>query len=95
MKELAEIRTELDQVDRSLVAAFEARMNLCRQVAEYKITHGMQVLDASREEQVLASREALVRDAALRPAVRELYQELMSLSRREQQRMVEEAEKSC
>lgn len=48
MKELSDIRKELDAVDSELVALFEQRMNLCREVAEYKIAHHMQVLDSSR-----------------------------------------------
>ena len=70
-------------------------MQLCREVAAYKSAHGMQVLDSSREEQVLASRMAMAEDETLRPSVRTLYVQLMSLSRAEQQKLVEEAKASC
>ena len=95
MKDLETLRLELDAVDTELVALFEKRMQLCRGVAEYKLAHGLPVLDAGREEVVLASRMAKARDESLRPAVRELYVSLMSLSRAEQQRMMEEAGASC
>lgn len=94
MKELAQIRRELDQTDRALVALFEQRMNLSRQVAAYKLAHGLPVLDASREAQVLESRRAMLKDSAWAPAVTELYETLMALSRREQGRLTAEAEEA-
>ena len=90
MKELQETRRALDAVDREIVRLFEQRMNLARNVAEYKIAHGMPVLDRSREEQVLESRCELLQDAYWAPALRELYEQIMALSRAEQRKMVEE-----
>ena len=90
MKELQETRRALDAVDREIVRLFEQRMNLARDVAEYKLAHGMPVLDRSREEQVLESRCELLQDAYWAPALRELYEQIMALSRAEQRKMVEE-----
>ena len=36
MRDLREIRQELDQVDREMVRLFEKRMNLALEVAQYK-----------------------------------------------------------
>ena len=49
MRELEDVRAELDGVDRELVRLFEKRMALCREVARYKLAHGMPVLDAARD----------------------------------------------
>jgi len=91
MKDLQETRKALDGVDRQIVALFEQRMILAREVAAYKIDCGMPVLDRSREEQVLQSRCAMLEDPYWAPALRELYEQIMALSRAEQQKMVEEA----
>ena len=40
MKDLSKIREEIDQIDRQMVALYEARMNLAAEVAEYKISVG-------------------------------------------------------
>lgn len=93
MRELEEIRRELDETDRTLVRLFEQRMALCREVARTKMATGKAVLDRSREEQVLDSRAAMLQDPALAPAVRRLYELLMTLSREEQTRMMEEADR--
>ena len=89
MKSLEESRAAIDQVDREIVRLFEERMMLCRDVAKYKIAHGMAILDRSREEQVLDSRCAMLEDAYWAPALREMFEQLMALSRAEQQKMVE------
>lgn len=93
MKDLQQIRQELDQVDRQIVALFEERMTLCRDVARYKLAHDMPVLDRSREEQVLQSRCGMLRDAYWAESTRALYEEIMALSRGEQEKMLREAGK--
>ena len=90
MKELAELRLELDQLDREIVALFERRMGVSRQVALYKQEHGLPVLDQSREAQVIASRTAMLSDASLSPALRAFYETLMTLSRAEQEACLRE-----
>ncbi|MBQ8556840.1 MAG: chorismate mutase [Clostridia bacterium] len=91
MKELADIRKELDSVDREIVALFEKRMLLCREVAQYKITRGLPVLDRSREEQVLENRASMLSDPYWRDSVRELFEGIMALSRAEQEQLLREA----
>ena len=90
MKELVELRLELDQLDREIVSLFERRMGISRQVAQYKLAHDLPVLDTSREAQVIASREAMLTDGALAPAVRILYETIMALSREEQEKWLQE-----
>lgn len=88
MKELQETRQELDQVDREIVALFEKRMLLCREVAQYKIAHGMPVLDRSREELVLQSRSEMLEDPYWTQSVRALFEGIMALSRAEQEKLL-------
>lgn len=90
MKELQELRQELDQLDREMVVLFERRMALSRQVAQYKLKRGLPVLDASREAQVLDSRAAMLSDASLAPALRKLFETVMALSRDEQEAFLRE-----
>ena len=44
MRELAQIRQELDEIDREMVKLFERRMTLCREVARTKLAQGKPVL---------------------------------------------------
>lgn len=90
MKELHELRQELDQLDGEIVALFEKRMDIARQVAQYKLEHDLPVLDRSREDQVLASREAMLSDAALAPSLRTLFETILALSRQKQEACIRE-----
>ena len=91
MRSLEESRAEIDAVDREIVRLFEERMVLCRDVAQYKIANGMQVLDRSREEQVLDSRAAMLQDPYWADSVRQLYEGIMALSRAEQEKLLKAA----
>lgn len=42
--DLLELRNELDGIDKQIVELYEKRMNVCGQVAEYKIETGKRVL---------------------------------------------------
>lgn len=88
MRSLEESRAALDAVDRELVRLFEQRMHIVRDVAAYKRAHGLPVLDRSREAQVLDSRTAMLTDERLTGSVRTLFEQLMALSRAEQEAML-------
>lgn len=81
MRDLSDYRAQIDRIDRQLVALFEARMGVVAQVAAYKRAQGMQVLQPDRERQVLDKAEALLKDPAHGPAVRQVYETLMAVSR--------------
>ena len=49
--DLLQIRDEIDVIDKEIERLFEERMELCKNVAEYKITNGKVVLDRQREQE--------------------------------------------
>ena len=49
MRDLKELRVEIDRIDREVVALFEERMGISKEVAEYKIATGKKILDKERE----------------------------------------------
>lgn len=61
MSTLEELRAQIDDIDAQMVALFEQRMNVTRQVGEYKKEHGMPVLDRGREAEVLAKKESMLK----------------------------------
>ncbi len=86
--DLNEIRKEIDEIDRGLVEKFEKRMELCREVAEYKIKTGMQVLDRKREREKLAAISEMAGSEFGRYGVRELFTQIMSISRKLQYQLL-------
>lgn len=88
MRDLADIRAEIDEVDSQLVKAFEKRMALAEQVAEYKLAAGKQVFDKSREEQKLHAITEAVTQEYLKKDARELFSQLMGMSRKRQYQLL-------
>ncbi|MCD8039391.1 MAG: prephenate dehydratase [Lachnospiraceae bacterium] len=88
--DLSLLRTKLDEIDKSIVELYEKRMELCAQVAEYKTQCGMRVFDKEREEQKLAAVSALTHNEFNAHGIRDLYEQIMSISRKLQYRIIEE-----
>ncbi len=90
MRDLFEIRNEIDEVDAQLVSLYEKRMKLAEQVAEYKISVGKKVFDREREETKLKKVAELAGDPFARNGVMELFEQIMSMSRKRQYQLLTE-----
>lgn len=82
MASLEELRMQLDQIDDQIVELYEKRMNVCGQVGEYKILNGCKVFDKQREISKLQDVESKVSTEFNKKGIRELYEQLMSMSRK-------------
>ena len=89
MSDLEQYRQEIDELDEQLVRLFLRRMEVTGKVGEYKLAHGMQVLDRERERRVLAKRASLAVDIRQEEDVKELFQTIMAISRRRQQELID------
>ncbi len=90
MSQLDEYRAQLDAIDGGLTQLFLRRMEVTARVGEYKRSVGMPVLDAQREQQVIAARSELAPSAAGRADVAGLFETILTLSRRQQRKIVRE-----
>jgi len=88
--DLTDLRSQLDGVDAGIVALYEKRMELCRQVAEYKIATGKKVFDRQRETEKLAQVKSLVHSEFASRGVEELFEQIMSMSRKLQYQLLTE-----
>lgn len=82
MAELSELREQLDEIDAQIVELYERRMNICEQVGEYKIEKGKKVFDRQREKNKLVDVASKVSSNFNKKGIQELYQQLMSMSRK-------------
>lgn len=90
MTDLLVLRDEIDKIDRQMVELFEKRMEICGQVAEYKINTGKKVLDRERELQKLNTLGTLASSEFNKHGVTELFQQIMAMSRKLQYQLLEE-----
>ena len=88
--ELEELREQLDGIDKQIVELYEHRMEVCRQVAEYKIRTGKKVLDRQREAEKLSQVRAMTHNDFNGHGVQELFEQIMSMSRKLQYQLLAE-----
>ena len=90
MTDLLVLRDEIDRIDRQMVELFEKRMEICGEVAEYKINTGKKVLDRERELSKLQVLGDLAHSDFNRHGVTELFQQVMAMSRKLQYQLLEQ-----
>ncbi len=88
--DLLELRDELDVIDSQIVELYEKRMDVCRQVAEYKIETGKKVFDRQREAEKLAKVKSLAHNEFNSHGIVELFEQIMSMSRKLQYQLLAE-----
>lgn len=88
--DLLQIRDEIDIVDKQIVELYEKRVDLCKQVANYKIENGKKVFDRVREEEKIRKVKSLTTSDFTSRAVEELFEQIMSVSRKLQYQILAE-----
>ena len=77
---LMDFRRHIDEIDDEIVRLFKDRMNVSREIACYKKEHGLSTLDATREQDKLASIDEKA-GVELRTYAHALYSTILKLSR--------------
>ena len=86
---LDEIREQIDEIDAQILDLFCRRMDLVKNVAEYKIENSIPVFHPGREQSIL-DRARMRAGEAYGDYAAALFQRMMEVSRRMQEKMVEE-----
>ena len=90
MRDLLELRNEIDDIDEQIVALYEKRMKIAGEVAEYKISTGKAVFDKTREQSKLNTLVKKVDTDFLKKGIAELFEQIMSMSRKRQYQLLTE-----
>jgi len=88
--DLQELRRKIDEIDSQIVSLYEQRMDISKEVAEYKIETGKKVFDKVREEEKLRAVKALTHNEFNSLGVEELFEQIMSMSRKLQYKLLTE-----
>lgn len=88
--DLLQLREQIDVIDRQIVELYEQRMDVSRQVAEYKIETGKKVFDKEREMQKLQKVKSMTHNEFNSLGVEELFEQIMSISRKLQYKLLTE-----
>lgn len=89
--DLLELRKQLDGIDSQIVKLYEDRMDVCKQVAEFKISTGKKVFDKQREMEKIATVKSMTHNDFNSRGIEELFEQIMSMSRKLQYQMLAES----
>ncbi len=90
MRDLLELRDEIDGIDSEIVALYEKRMQISQEVAEFKISTGKPVFDKVREQSKLNTLVQKVDTEFLKKGIAELFEQIMAMSRKRQYQLLTE-----
>lgn len=88
--DLQDLRKEIDAIDNQMTSLFEKRMEIAEQVARFKIENEKPVFDRTRELEKLKSVSQKTHSNFNRCGIQELYQQIMSISRKRQYQLLQE-----
>ena len=81
MEDLSDYRNGIDSIDKKLVELFEERMELALKVANFKKENGIEVLNKTREQEVIDKNLSLVKNPKFYSLTSKFFQYVMKLSR--------------
>lgn len=90
MKDLLELRDEIDLIDNQIVELYEKRMEVAEGVAQYKIANNKPVFDKDRERSKLETLSGKAHSDFNRYGIRELFDQIMAMSRKKQYQLLNE-----
>ncbi|MFL2097584.1 chorismate mutase [Marinilactibacillus psychrotolerans] len=88
MSELEQYRQGIDAIDQDLTRLFEARLKTVLKVGEYKKEHNLPVLDASREQEVIAKNVNRLEDKQFEEELTKFFQSMMDITKETQTKMM-------
>jgi chorismate mutase / prephenate dehydratase len=81
--ELERLREQVSEIDRSIIEAFNRRLDVVAQIKRHKDEHGIAFVDPEREESMVAYQLRENSGPLTEEGLRALYAELLALTKRE------------
>lgn len=88
MIDLGKLRSKIDVIDRQIVDLFEKRMEICGEVAEFKIETGKKVFDREREKSKIETLTQRAHNDFNKHGIEELFLQIMAMSRKLQYQLL-------
>ena len=89
--ELIDFRNKIDLIDDEIIRLFAERMEVSSEIATYKLSKGLAVYDARREEAKVTSLEEKA-NPEIQKYIRPLYERIFELSRERQNELISNSE---
>lgn len=90
MTKLEECRQQIDEIDTEIIALFEKRMDVVKEVSLYKLENNMPILDASREALMLEKNLKKIKNETYKVYYEDVLKGYLSASKKMQKDLLEE-----
>jgi chorismate mutase/prephenate dehydratase len=94
MRDLKEIRKEIDEIDDQITSLYLRRLELAKDVAMYKLSKDLPVFDKKREDEKLSVLSEKGSDEFEKNGISELFTQIMSGNRKKQYKILSERDKN-
>ena len=88
MQQLEELREDLAGIDSQIAELYKKRVAVCEKIGDIKIDAGQKVFDKKREKEQLSRITKGIDDEFMKLGLTELFEQLMSQSRKMQYQML-------
>ena len=88
MKDLTTSRESINKIDKEIAKLFEERMNLCKDIAEYKKENSLPIYDANREDSLINNNLNLINDENIKPYYVSFLKSLLNVSKEYQRSLL-------
>ena len=88
MSDLLSYRNQIDEIDTQIRQLFIKRMNLVKEIAEYKMAHDIAVYDSTRELEVIAKNIESLEEKTYQPYYQSVIEEMMKVSKEYQKALI-------
>jgi monofunctional chorismate mutase len=88
MSDLLSYRNQIDEIDTQIRQLFIKRMNLVKEIAEYKMAHDIAVYDSTRELEVIAKNIESLEEKSYQPYYQSVIEEMMKVSKEYQKALI-------
>lgn len=90
MTKLEECRQQIDEIDSQIIALFEKRMDVVKEVSLYKLENNIPILDASREALMLEKNLKKIKNETYKVYYEDVLKGYLSASKNMQKDLIEE-----
>lgn len=85
MRDIKELREEINKIDSDMADLFSRRMDIAKEIAEYKFKHGLAIYDETREQEIIRNNLKLIENEELKPYYLNFFKSVLTESKRYQE----------
>lgn len=87
MRDIDELRLNIDDIDKKLVALFEARMSVIKEVATYKKMNNVPLKDTKRETDLIKKNVNFLENKEYTSFIESIFKDILVYSKNYQQQL--------